>query len=66
MVVISKARKLRFQRLIKSSVNRHNQILHYSGQEDRLIPYYWLVKFAHLLTIISYFIMEGHAMKLTP
>ena len=43
MVFISSTRKLRLQSLIKSRINRHNQILQYSEREDRLVLYYWWV-----------------------
>jgi hypothetical protein len=41
MVLISEIRKRRLLELIKSHINRHNQILQYSEKVDGLVPYYW-------------------------
>jgi hypothetical protein len=65
MVFISSTRKLRLQRLIKSRINRHNQILQYSEKEDRLVPYYWWVKFIPLSVAASHKpLLKGLVMRL--
>jgi hypothetical protein len=63
MVFISRVRRLRLLQLIKSHINRHNQILQFSEAQDGLIPYYWFMKLTPFLYCISYF-MEGPAMSL--